>query len=47
MRYDGEDEDEDKDGWPEAPPIQMITETFSQVKVTPEGIQQNHQHDKE
>lgn len=26
----------DDDDFPEAPPIQMVTETFSQVVVTPE-----------
>lgn len=36
MGYNGDDED-----LPEAPPIQMVTETFSEVKVTPENNTQS------
>lgn len=43
MGYNGDDDDDDL---PEAPPIQMITETFSEVKVTPERNIPNN-HDKE
>lgn len=38
--------DEDDDDLPEAPPIQMVTETFSEVKVTPDNNTQNEE-DKE
>ena len=37
----------DDDDLPEAPPIQMVTETFSQVIVTPENNSNNNNKDKE
>lgn len=36
----------DDDDFPEAPPIQMVTETFSQVIVTPEDKSKSNE-DKE
>lgn len=37
MGYNGDDDDD----LPEAPPITMVTETFSEVKVTPESNAQS------
>lgn len=37
----------DDEDLPEAPPIQLITETFSQVIVTPEGTSKPNNSDKE
>lgn len=37
---------DDDDELPEAPPITMVTETFSEVRVTPESTAQ-HDDDKE
>lgn len=36
MGYNGDDDD-----LPEAPPITMVTETFSEVRVTPESSTQS------
>lgn len=44
MGYKDEEQDPDL---PEAPSIQMVTETFSQVIVTPENNSDNHNNDKE
>lgn len=40
MGYTGDDDDDDND-LPEAPPIQLITETFSQVTITSESAKNN------
>ena len=37
---------DDDDDLPEAPPIQMITETFSQVIVTPEDKPKSDNNEK-
>lgn len=37
---------DDNDDLPEAPPIQMVTETFSQVIVTPEDSTKNDNDEK-
>lgn len=37
---------DDNDDLPEAPPIQMVTETFSQVIVTPEDNTKNDNDEK-